>query len=1099
MRKLWMILYALVIISACNYDNNSGDTSSTISSKIFSALSPEESGITFNNKLAVNDSMNYFSYGYFYMGGGVAVADFDNDGLTDIFFTSNMGSNELYLNRGQFEFRNITAEAGLERSGYWHTGCSVVDINADGRPDLYVSVAGKWNDRSNLLYINEGVNDEGIPIFSEQAKAYGLADSGYSIQTTFLDYDNDGDLDVYVVNYHPTSFNSTVSDYVKRSKNFKWEESDHLYENKGNNKFVDVTERAGLLRFGLGIGVIAQDFNEDNLTDLYVSNDFHTPDFFYLNNGDGTFTESMKDCFQQTSFYGMGIDVADINNNGHKDLMQVDMTSQDNYRSKANMASMNIPAFRAMIENDFHYQYMYNSLQVCQGVKEDGLPFYSNVSKAYGLDMTEWSWSCLFSDCDNDGDEDLFVTNGVRKDINNKDFFKWLKQTDTKLKIKYKELSFQQVTDRMPEEKSPNVVYKNADGTFDQVEGGWGLDFTGFSNGAAYADLNNDGAMELIVNNIDSFAMIFKNTNTTNNYLKLKLTGSENNTMALGTKITLAANGKIQTKEHTLVRGYQSSMDPILNFGVGQARTVDSLLVQWPDGTITKRYDLDCNQLFVLDQESDGVRQANTISEKAKAYFSEAFIPGLNWKHVENNYDDFKREVLLPHAMSSFGPGLAIADVDDDGRADVLLTGAKGSSSSIFYNRQSGFEEQQISQEGKEDVAVTVVDILGDTTKEILLSSGGNELDSLGDSYYEQRVYTDGVSSTLVFDAPKLSASCVAVADIDGDGHKEIFYGARQIPGNYPARPSSFIYTTKGEELTAATDEYATGLDQIGMVTDGIFTDYDADGDQDLLVVGEWMAPTLYRNDNGKLKQVSQKGLSDQVGWWTDICAGDFDKDGDQDYVLCNLGLNYKYKIKEGETFDCFANDFDGNEDLDIVLGYYQDGEQYPVRGRQCSSEQIPELSRKFRNYHSFASASLGDIYTSEKLKESLHLKANQFSHMYVENVAGKLVAKELPMDFQLSSYNKAIPYDVNGDGFLDLVMAGNIFDSEAETPRADGEYGTVALGDGSGDFRKCSFEESGLYLPYETRDIGILEREDAVYFLFANNNAPLSIYKLAE
>ena len=1090
-----MILCVLVFMWSCTQEDSKDDAFKN--QDIFTALMPEETGITFQNDLPINDTMNYFSYGYYYMGGGVAVADFDGNGLTDIFFTSNAASNELYLNDGDFKFSNITKEAGLARTGYWHTGCAVVDINADAKPDIYVSVAGKWNDRSNLLYINQGPDENGIPIFEEKAKEYGLDDNGYSIQTTFFDYDQDGDLDVYVANYPPTAFNSTVQDYISRSKNFKWEESDHLYENKGNNIFEDITEKAGLLRFGLGIGVIAQDFNNDNLTDLYVSNDFHTPDFFYLNKGDGTFTESLKECFQQTSFYGMGVDVADIDNNGYKDLMQVDMTSQDNYRSKANMASMNIPAFQAMIENGLHYQYMYNSLQVCQGVREDGQPFYSNVSKAYGLDMTEWSWACLFTDCDNDGDEDLFVTNGVRKDINNKDFFKWLKQTDTKLKIKYKEMSFKQLTDKMPEEKSQNVVYENINGELAKVGNNWGLDFAGFSNGAAYADLDNDGGMELIVNNIDSMAVIFRNNHSINNYLKLSLKGPEKNTMALGTKVSLYVNGKQQSKEHTLVRGYQSSIDPIINFGLGQAEKVDSLIVHWPNGKMTKKKDVPANQLLVLNCLEEVNMTAAHSAPISKPYLTQVEDSFLDWVHKENRYDDYKREVLLPHAMSSFGPGVEVADINNDGRDDVVLTGAKDSPSVVFYNSDSGFSKQQISGPEKEDVQILAVDLLGNGIKELIVVSGGNEVDDLSDSYYTQRIYKDGVEEVVDFDAPQLSASCVAVTDIDGDGHKEIFYGSRLVPGNYPQSSSSHIYTTKNGQIAKASSTYIQGVEKLGMVTDALFTDYDGDGDDDLLAVGEWMAPTFYKNENGVLKLDTKRGVSNQVGWWTDIVEGDFDSDGDQDYVLTNLGLNYKYKIKEGETFDCFANDFDENNDLDIVLGYYQDGKQYPVRGRQCSSEQMPELSQKFRNYHTFASASLSDIYTPKKLKESLHLKANQFNHIYLENNNGAFEVRKLPMEFQLSSYNKAVPFDINRDGHLDLIMAGNIFDSEAETPRADSEFGTIALGDGLGNFRKCSFEESGLYIPYETRDIAVLKTKEDVYFLFANNNAPLSIYKL--
>jgi len=1081
---------------------------------LFKELQAARTGIQFENKLAVNDSMNFFKYGYFYMGGGVAAGDLNGDEQVDLFFTGNMNANALYLNQGNLKFEEVSQAAGIQSSGKWHTGCAMTDLNNDGRLDIYVSVAGIWNDRNNLLYINQGNDEKGIPQFKEVAAEWGLDDAGFSIQTAFLDYDQDGDIDVFVVNYSPVSFNTTVAEYKTLMEQKNWEDSDHLYRNNGDGTFTDVTEEAGVLQFGLGIGVISADFNNDNLSDLYVSNDFHTPDFFYLNNGDGTFTESLKECVQQTSFYGMGIDAGDINNDGLIDLMQVDMTAADNYRAKANMASMNIPAFNAMIDQGFHYQYMYNSLQINNGVRKNGLPFFSNVSKLHDLEMTDWSWACLFGDYDNNGFQDLFITNGSRKDINNKDYFKWLKQTDTKLKVKYKELSFADLTAKMSSQKLDNFIYKNTNGSFEKANTDWGLHFEGYSNGATYADLDQDGDLELIINNIDSTAIVFENlaNHSEQHYLKIKLVGPEKNQLGLGAKVFVSLADQTLMREQTLVRGYQSSVDPVLHFGLGEASIIDTLKVIWPDGKSQMWTNTEADQLLTMRYEA-AKKTPKIDPTNVQAFFQLVENDPFGFQHQENKFDDYKREILLPHKMSSFGPGIDVADINGDGQEDLFVSGAKGFPSIIYTSkkkRNAGFEfvKTELSNPEQEDIDGVFFDANGNGSLDLLMVSGGNEEDQLSNDFYRQRIYQDigqrpKYQASWV-DQTRLSASVVLTSDLDKNGVSEVFYGGRQAPGEYPKPVDSYLLSRT--EANSLTDQnwtnlgasIAPALKDLGMVTDAIWTDYDQDGDEDLWLVGEWMNITIFENNGDKLKKKEIPGISDQLGWWKDICKGDFDQDGDEDYVLSNLGLNYKYKANAGETFDCYANDFDSNEDIDIVLGYYQEGEQYPVRGKQCSSQQIPELGRKFRNYHSFAIASLDEIYQPEQLKNGLHFKANQFGHVYIENLGnGKLKLKSLPKIFQQSSYNCALSIDINEDGHLDIIMAGNIFDSEAETPRSDSEFGTVALGDGQGNFRKLTFQESGLYIPYETQDIDQITIDGNKYLLFANNDAPLLVYQL--
>ena len=1084
-------IIGLLYLSSCT--NDTSQTGGLKTKQQFSLLSADHSQVVFSNDLTVNDSMNFFKYGYFYMGGGVSTGDLNGDGLSDILFTANMEANKIYINQGDLKFSEITLESRSDQQP-WHTGCTFLDVNADGKLDIYISVAGIWSDRSNLLYINQGNDDGGLPIFKEQSKEYGIADDGYTIQSVPLDYDGDGDMDLFVVNYPPMSFDSKVIDYDIKLKSPTLSTSDHLYENKGDGTFVDVTEKSGLLNFGLGIGVLAMDFNEDGHTDLYVSNDFHTPDFMYFNNGDGTFTEGQQTSLQQTSFYGMGIDAVDFTGDGHADLMQVDMTSNDNYRSKTNMASMNIPAFNQMVDLGMGHQYMYNSLQIFQGMNKDNKPFYSNLSRLHGLEMTDWSWACLFGDYDNSGTQDLYITNGVRKDINNKDYFKWLKQTDTKLKVKYKELTFADLTGKMTEEKMVNPIYSFDGTTFVNTTDQWGLSEATFSNGLSYADLDNDGDLDLIVNNIDTTAMILENKNTQGgNFLSVSLVGSKMNPLGLGAKVSIHVGNSIQSREHTLVRGFQSSVDPILHFGLGSISKVEKVEVIWPDGTVTSVDNVAANARIKVEHAQSVKRnKPNQKTDSNLTYFDEVDL--FPYVHKENVYDDFVREVLLPHKMSSFSPGVLVADMNNDDKDDLIVTSAKGMNDVVYISgANNSFAKSELASV-KENIDVVVYNEAEE--KELLFLPSGNEVDDLKDNYYS---LTNSNIRGEAFDieAVKVSGSVLLDLGTDDEGRNRFFVGGRQVPGQYPSLANSYILVKDDKEWKDISEDVAPELESIGMVTDAVQTDYDKDGDLDLLIVGEWMGITIFENIKGAFNKVSKGNLDTQVGWWSGIVAGDFDADGYDEYIVLNLGQNYKYKASDEATFDCYANDFDENKDLDIVLGYHQDGKQFPVRGRQCSSEQIPEIASKFHNYDLFGKAELKDIYTDIKLKEGLHHAANNFSHIYIDNNLGSFSWSPMDFSFQGSSYNCGVVLDVNKDGNLDIVLGGNIFDSEVETPRNDSEFGTVAINDGTGAFAKISNDQTGLYVPYETRDMDIINIGDKKYVIFANNNAPLKTYIL--
>ncbi|MEP2023913.1 MAG: VCBS repeat-containing protein [Reichenbachiella sp.] len=1076
--------------------------------KIFESIDPEVSGVTFSNNITVNDSVNFFKYGYLYMGGGVSTGDINNDGLVDIYFTGNQVSNKLYLNKGNLQFEDITEQSGVGADDRWITGVSMHDVNADGWLDMYVSVSGIWTSTKNILYINQGLNEKGIPTFKDEAELRGVADEGKSIQTCFFDYDQDGDIDIYVANYEKMSFGSFIAEYKQKVDNPVLETSDHLWVNDGNGYFTDGTVDAGLLNFGLAVGVIATDFNNDNLTDLYVSNDFNTPDNFYFNNGDGTFTDLIKETTQHTAFYGMGVDAADINNDGLMDIVQVDMTPADNFRSKANMASMNIPDFWKNIAAGFHYQYMYNTLQVNQGIRPNGEPFFADVAKMSAIDKTDWSWAALFADFDNDGFNDLYVTNGTRRDINNKDFFNWLDRLDIKMKVKYEELTFNDLTEKLPSKKVDNYMFKNTDGkSFEKSNAAWGIEYEGFSNGAAYADLDNDGDLEIIVNNIDSTASIFKNNSIENahgNFLKIKLVGSDQNPLGLGAKVRVKVGDQIFLKEQTLVRGYQSSIDPILHFGLGNAMKVDAVEVIWPKGKTSQHMEVASNQqisIAIVDSQP-----SQKAEEQSNPAFEEMSIDGLNvYEHIENDFDDYEHQILLPHMMSRLGPALAKADVNGDGLEDLFIGGAAGQLAEFFYQRVDGsFERKpfQSSEAVYEDVSATFFDADSDGDQDLYVVSGGNDFEN-GSEFYQDRLYLNvqGVMTRSDVIPDFLISGSVAVAeDYDGDGDLDLFVGGRQSPRSYPLPVSSILLENKSEKGEVRFEiSSQEAFENLGMVTSAVWIDLNQDGIQELIVVGEWMPITVFEQSSGEFTNVTADyQLENTVGWWNTIQKADFDQDGDDDLVAGNLGLNYKYKAKPEKTFDVYANDYDENGNLDIVLGYYQDDQQFPVRGLSCSSAQIPEIKKKFKNkYNVFAEATLSDIYGDQNLGEGIHYKAQEFASVYIENIGeSQLEMTRLPFAAQTSSLNSMAIMDYNQDGNLDIVAGGNNFTSEVETPRNDACYGWLLQGNGQGQFTTIDYARSGFYVPFDIRHVMNIQTNDGNITLFVSNSGPLKAFR---
>jgi hypothetical protein len=1092
----------LVFLSGCVEKNNS-----STNAPIFRKLSPSQTGVDFSNTLKENDSLNYFTYAYIYMGGGISAGDINNDGLIDLFFTGNMVPNRLYLNKGNLQFEDISESAGISGDSRWYTGTTMADVNNDGFLDIYCSVGGKFGPKENQLFLNNGPStSSGQVTFTESATEYGIADAANSVQATFFDYDLDGDLDLYVANYPPTPFDAP--NYFYRFKQFspKPLEIDRLFKNEGDS-FVDVTEQAGLKTFGLSLSATVADLNKDGWPDLYVSNDFSTPDYLFMNNQDGTFSEVVKQTTKNTSFYGMGVDIADFNNDALPDILQVDMTSQINRRAKANMASMNPDLFWSTVNNGFHYQYMQNSLQMNNGNLLDTLPDFSNISRIAGVSSTDWSWGPLFADLDNDGLKDIFISNGTRREINNRDFFLEIEKKG------FPKDSTLQKTLQIPSEKIDNYALRNqGDLTFQRMNAAWGIEHKGFSNGSVYVDLDNDGDLEIVTNNIDDVASIFENTSSDiANYLTLKFNGPKQNKNGLGAKVMLYANSVSQYQELTLTRGFQSSVAPQMHFGLGKTETVDSLNIIWPDQKQQTLKQVKANSTLTLNYaEAQALENAKTKTlPKLFATEKDSSIVVEHY-YQDNNYNDFLREILLPHQTSRFGPNIAVGDLDKNGLDDFVVGGAYGFKTSIYMQYDVGFqladnptfEIDKIS----EDMGIHIFDAEGDGDQDIYIASGGNEYEPTAKEL-KDRLYLNDGKGNFIKNADALpvmltSSGRVQSHDFDKDGDLDLFVSGRLVPGNYPMPANSYLLENVSEgsavKFINASPKIAPFLEEIGMVTDASWTDIDEDGWTDLVLTGEWMPITVLKNDGGYFTNISEKvGLEDSRGWWFSIKSGDFDQDGDLDFIAGNLGLNYKYKATEEETFDIYFNDFDNNNSGDIVLSYYNDGEKFPLRGRECTSQQMPGIKKKFKDYESFSQATLEDVYSEKNLENSLHYQVKSFASVYLENKDGKFIMRALPNLAQLSAINQILVEDFNGDGNLDALIAGNLHASEVETPRNDASNGLLLAGDGKGNFTPILARESGFYTPGDVKDMAKIVIRDEEYVVLAKNSDYLQFVKI--
>ena len=1100
MKRSFVLIAILFFVYGCQQENTS----------TFVKLNTSKTNITFQNKLFETHTYNYFTYPYMYLGGGVAIGDVNNDGLEDIYFTGNMVPNKLYLNKGNMEFEDISEAAGVQGDDRWYSGVTMVDINADGFLDIYCAVGGKNEPNENVLFVNNGDNT-----FTEKAAAYGIDDNGYGMHSTFFDYDKDGDLDLYVANYPPTSFTAPVDYYKYMQTHHSKRDSDHLYRNEGDH-FVDITQAAGLSNFGLSLGVVATDLNNDSFPDLYISNDFNAPDFLYINQGDGTFSNVIQPALQQTSFFGMGVDAADINNDGWIDLFQLDMNAADNFRSKANMSSMNPEVFYQSVALGLHHQYMQNSLQLNQGNLEGTIPSFSNIARWGDVSSTDWSWGGLMADFDNDGWKDIFVTNGIRRDVNNKDFYNEHRdffdkmENDPNYKNKEEEVKLLSYLEKIPSEKLSNYLFKNLGNEgFKDKSAEWGLNEKTFSNGVAYSDLDNDGDLDLIVNNLEDMASIYENKMLKQNYLMLSLVG-ENNQMPMGAKVHCYVKGQHQMQEYYLSRGYMSSVSPKIHFGLGTINTIDSIVIQWPNGMESKLVNLTANRHMIVNYEQTEKKAIKIKSDKTPKKF-QTLVQNEPFIHKENPYDDFKEEILLPHKNSTLGPALAVGDLNNDGREDYVVGGAIGQAAALFTQQKNGsFKKVTISVFEKdkfyEDLGIQIFDADDDGDQDLYFASGGNEFNE-GSQGYEDRFYENLGNLNFkrnreAIPNTRISGEEVSAYDFDQDGDLDLFVGGRLIAKQYPQPASSRLLENRSEkgriQFIDVTTEKIPALKNIGLVTASTWIDLDGDQWDDLVLVGEWMPIRIFKNKSGTFTEITNTISNPKNnGWWFSIEKGDFDNDGDLDLVVGNLGTNYKYQASADKPFQIYLNDFDQNAKYDIVLSYTTESEEYPVRGRQCSSEQMPAIKKKFKNYNSFASASLQDIYTDKMLEESLRYTITSFESVYLENDNGQLKAKSLPTEAQFSNINAIAVEDFDQDGNLDIVVGGNLYNAEVETPRNDASYGMWLKGDGKGNFETQWARDSGLVILGDVRAIQKINIEKQTHLLVAKNNQALQQIKV--
>jgi hypothetical protein len=1118
MKKIYFFLVCCYLSTGCK------------KTAMFNQVSSAHSGIRFNNLITENDSINPIDNAYIYNGGGVGVGDFNNDGLADLYFTGNMVSNKLYINKGDFKFEDVTTRAGVTGYGRWGRGVAVVDINNDGLADIYVcnSLAGDASKRQNILYINKGLDKEGVPIFRDEAKAYGLDVQLHSTMASFFDYDNDGDLDMYLTvnrpepSEYPNSFRPVSRDGSGRSMG-------RLYRNDWNKElghavYTDVSMAAGITIEGYGHGATIADINLDGWKDIYVTNDFLSSNILYINNHDDTFTDRSKEYFKHTSFNAMGQDIQDINNDGLADVFELDMNPADNYRKKM----MLMPNSYQTIQNFNHYgyqlQYVRNTLQLNQGPRIGGQdsvgpPAFSEIGFMSGIAQTDWSWTPLIADFDNDGYKDIIVTNGYPRDVTDHDFMVYRSQP-------YLTAEKKEIIKQIPEVKIHNYAFKNSKGLlFADESSNWGLTEPSFSNGAVYCDLNNDGKLDLITNNINDEAFIYQNTapdDTHTNFFNVRFKGDKQNLDGLGTMVRIYyGKGSTQVYENNPYRGYLSSVQPMAQFGLGNTPIIDSAVVLWSNGakqTITK---IKANQtLMVSIKDARATLKPNGQPNAAKPIFTNiTSASGINYVQKDSDRVDFNIQKLLPHKLSGYSPALAAADLNGDGTDDIVIGGNSTQPAQILLQQGNGkFIQKPLTANIPncgfyQDGGVLLFDANGDNALDIYIARGGYTAKP-NSGNYQDKLYINNGKGAFTLQPSALpvnftSKLCVRAFDYNHDGKLDLFVSGRVEPWRYPKPVSSVILRNDSHggkvKFTDVTTEIAPALKNIGLVCDALFTDFDGDGNTDLLLAGEWMPLTFLKYSNGKFVNTTPTtGVSDIPGWWNSIVAGDFRHTGRMDYIAGNTGLNTLYQASTAQPVYITAKDFDKRDRFDAFTSLYLPGKdgvmrEYPANVRDDAFKQMISLRPKFTNYHSYAEATLQGLFTDEQLKGALRLKATELRSCYFRNDGnGKFTVIPLPEQAQISTLNGMAADDLDGDGNTDLVINGNDFSTDVSIGQSDALNGLFLKGNGKGDFYPLSIAKSGIYLPGDGKALIKLRAADNGYLLAASEHAgPLKLFKL--
>ncbi len=1070
---------------------------------LFKVLDDKATGLHFANTLTPTAAFNLFDYMYFYNGGGIGAADFNNDGLIDLFFTANQGKSKMFINKGNLSFEEITGKTNIPQDSGWSTGVSVIDINNDGLMDIYICRVGQLNGlpkSHNLLLVCTGIDKNGIPSYQEKSAEYGLAFSGFSTQAAFFDYDNDGDLDMYLLN-HTIHNNGTFGIREGLLKTFNPFSGDRIYRNDGGH-FTDVTAATGIHSsvIGYGLGVVIADIDMDGYPDIYVGNDFHENDYLYINNKNGTFKDDLTNRMMHTSQFSMGVDAADANNDGFPDIISMDMLPSDPYILKRSLGEDENDVFYHKIDFGYNYQYTRNSLQFNRG---NGM--FSEIGLYAGVAATDWSWAPLWVDFDNDGKKDLFISNGIPKRMNDIDFINFISNSEVQQKIRSNSMGEKDMAliDKFPQIKIPNKFFRNAGSLkFDDMDTAVNANPPTFSNGAVYADFDNDGDLDIAVNNIDAPALVYENKSNdkkTRPFLEVKLKGPAANINAIGSKIILYANSGIRTYEKYPVRGFLSSMEIPMHIGLADTKA-DSAFLIWPDNTY-QPLEIPAGKQFISIQYIKGLPSFNYQSltgyktNNTKPVRNVAGEAGIKYLHKENSFHEFDREGLIPHMVSTEGPALAIADINKDGKEDIFIGSSKWEKSAVFIQKNNGkFEKLPMPavdlDSNYENVSACWTDVNNDGNTDLVIASGGNEYYG-NDPNLFPRVYLNNGKLQFTklenaFSNLYINASCVASYDFNGDGYNDLFIGGRSVPWAYGEIPASYLLQNDGSgHFTDVTAKYAKELSHIGMVTQALWFDLDKNGAKDLIICTEWGGITAFLNNHGVF---TKKIITDKKGWWNFVLPVDLNNDGNIDLVAGNLGLNSRLRASGKEPVRLYFNDFDDNGKKEQVVTYYMQGKEIPFANKAELEKQIPVIKKRFLYAEDFAKASLEDLFTREKLQQSEVLTANYFSNAVLINKGNlNFELQALPWQAQLSTYKDAVVVNANNDSLPDIFLAGNFYENNIEMGRYDADFGTLLINKGNAVFAVQPL--NGLQVKGQVRHIGKINIAGKEAFVLARNN----------